>query len=47
MLSFVKICAIDKNILLRVYNSSFADMEDAVQYYSAGHKNYRLMIAGN
>ncbi|HEX5151990.1 MAG TPA: PIN domain-containing protein [Parafilimonas sp.] len=35
LLSFMKICLTDKNTLTKAYNSSFADVEDAVQYYSA------------
>ena len=35
LLSFVKICITDKNIITKAYNSSFTDVEDAVQYYSA------------
>ena len=34
-LAFVKICLTNKEIILKAYNSSFADIEDAVQYYSA------------
>ena len=29
------ICSMPKEIILQAYNSSFADVEDAVQYYSA------------
>ncbi len=35
LLSFIKICLTDKTIITKAYNSSFADVEDAVQYYSA------------
>ena len=34
-LSFIKICLTNKETILKAYNSSFADIEDAVQYYSA------------
>jgi len=34
-LSFVKICLTTKETILKGYNSSFTDIEDAVQYYSA------------
>lgn len=35
LISFIKICITDKEIILKAYNSSFTDVEDAVQYYSA------------
>jgi predicted nucleic acid-binding protein len=35
LLLFIKICLTDKAIIQKAYNSSFADVEDAVQYYSA------------
>jgi len=35
LLSFVKICVTDKRTIVKAYNSAFADVEDAVQYYSA------------
>lgn len=35
LLSFIKICLTDKDTILKAYNSSFTDVEDAVQYYSA------------
>ena len=35
LLSLIEICVTSKEILLKAYNSSFADVEDAVQYYSA------------
>jgi hypothetical protein len=35
LLSFVKICVTDKGTINKAYNSSFIDIEDAVQYYSA------------
>ena len=39
LLTFIKICVTDKSIVAQAYNSSFADVEDAVQYYSAGADN--------
>jgi hypothetical protein len=35
LLSFVRICITDKAAVNKASNSSFADIEDAVQYYSA------------
>ncbi|MEP6466946.1 MAG: hypothetical protein ABJB05_11610, partial [Parafilimonas sp.] len=35
LLLFIKICLTDKAIIQKAYNSSFTDVEDAVQYYSA------------
>jgi predicted nucleic acid-binding protein len=35
LLLFVRICIADKAIITKAYNSSFIDVEDAVQYYSA------------
>ena len=35
LLSFLKICITDKRTLIKAYSSSFADVGDAVQYYSA------------
>jgi len=35
LLQFVKICLTSKETILKACNSSFADVEDAVQYYSA------------
>lgn len=35
LLSFIKICITSKETILKAYNSSFSDIEDGVQYYSA------------
>ncbi len=35
LLPFIKICPTDKIMIIKAYNSSFTDVEDAVQYYSA------------
>ena len=48
LLSFIKVCMTDKTIITKAYNSSFTDVEDAVQYYSAAEdKSIDFFITRN
>lgn len=48
LLSFIKVCVTDKTTITKAYNSSFADVENAVQYYSAAEdKSIDFFITRN
>lgn len=48
LVSFIKVCVTDKPVIIKAYNSSFADVEDAVQYYSAAEdKSIDFFITRN
>jgi predicted nucleic acid-binding protein len=48
LLSLLDICIISKDTIIKAYNSPFADIEDAVQYYSAaGDKSVDFFVTRN
>ena len=47
LLDIVDICGVNKRTIIEVMNSEFADLEDAVQYFSAKFEEIDIIITRN
>ena len=45
--SFIKILAVDEQIITNALHSTFTDFEDAIQYYTAQSQNIRFLLTHN